>query len=184
MDYSIDCSGCGRRHSVEAAQAGSSLSCLCGRAVEIPKLSSLRAKAGGTPIERNTVGRIRALIAAEKLPMGDTCPYSSRLAETTIYIDVQCESRWKKSGGVSFVERVAAFLLAWLFPVVIRHGSAPAEEHGRDTVVALPLRINEEAWPNIAKLRSKALKKLLRETPIYDELLNEYPEAQVTGVRR
>lgn len=182
MSYRIDCGGCHRRHDVEATQAGSSLSCMCGSVVEVPKLSTLRAKAGETPIEQNTIERIRSMIAAEKLPLGNTCPYSSRPADTTIYFAVQCESRWTKA-GTSFTDRVAAFLLAiWLH--VIIQDSGPVEEHGRDTIVELPVRVADEAWPKIAKLRQKSLKSLLRNTPIYCTLLNEYPEAQVPRVRR
>lgn len=175
MPYSVTCQ-CGRVLAVAASQAGSSTECRCGRQLDIPRLSELRSAAGETPIPLNTVERIRAMIRQGELPVGDVCPYSGRPANETVYFDVQCERTWVRRRGPKF-------FFGWIGLLMALYHDGPREEFGRETTIRVPLRIAGEARGQILRMRSQSkLKRLLLQTPIYGELLREYPQASVSPV--
>jgi len=184
MSYSVTC-GCGEGHAVSATQAGSTLKCDCGRSIDVPRLSVLREFAGESPVPLNTIERIRAMIQSGDLPSGDICPYSGRPANSTLYVHVQCERSWVRGGDSWNIGTVIAYLLlGWIAALIASRESQPEEELGRETSVELPLRISSDVDSKVVAIRGqKKLKKLLRETPIYAELLQEFPDANVRPLR-
>ncbi len=185
MSYSVTC-GCGATHTVTATQAGSTLRCACGTSIEVPLLSALRKSAGESPIPLNTIETIQAMIRRGELPSGDICPYSGRPANNTLFVHVQCERVWVRGGDSMGAGQVIAYvlLLGWIGALIASIKTRPREELGQDTSLELPLRISSDAGSKILRIRrQRALKMLLRKTPVYATLLEEFPEAYVRPLR-
>lgn len=181
MSYFVTCP-CGRNQEVQASQAGSPIHCICGRVIDVPALSKLRASAGEEAIPRSTIERIQAMIRAGALPTGEVCPFSGRPANDVIMVRVQCERSWVTGGPISFPEKFLAFALFGLGGFLIASRMArPKEELGRETSVDVPLRISGDCRSKLLRMKKqRRWKRLLRQTPIYNELLNEFPGALIT----
>lgn len=126
------------------------------------------------------------MIHSGELPSGDTCPYSSRPAKSTIYFHVQCERSWVRGGDSWITGKVLAsvLLLGWSGAWLAARESPPSQEFGRDTVLELPLRVSSDVASAVMRIRrQKKLKVLLQQTPIYARLLEEFPDADVRPLR-
>ncbi len=188
MTYSTACE-CGAVHAVAATQAGTTLECKCGRSVAVPALSALRLSAGETPIPLNTVERIEAMIRDGELPSGGVCPLSGRPADRVVHFRVECEQSWvrHRDSGDSGHRFALTLLFGLLGGWLISWGADPTEVEtmGRDTAVTVPLGVASEARSKVMRMRrQKALKALLRSTPIYAELLDQFPNAHVRVLGR
>lgn len=184
MEYSVHCE-CGRSHPIQATQAGALLLCQCGRRVDIPTLSSLRSSAGESPIPLNTIQQIRAMIRDGTLPANEICPMSGRPATTVIWLHIQCERVWTENagGGRDLPKLLAPLLRLHLREAARWESYKPAIIKGRDTSVGVPLRVSPDAIATIRRIRrQRKLKILLEQTPIYRQLLGEYPEAMVSYI--
>ena len=184
-NYSVTCE-CGVLHPVSATQAGSTLTCRCGRPVDVPPLSSLRKSAGESPVPLNTIERIRAMIRSGELPSGDVCPYSGRRADDTMLFHIQCERTWVRGSGEWGTGKIVIYvwLLGLIGALIASLKSGPREELGRDISLEVPVRISADARPKLIKMRrQKTLKALLCETPIYSQLLQEFPGATIMPLR-
>lgn len=180
MTYSVTCE-CGTAYPVSPTAAGLPIDCRCGRSFYIPALSKLREAAGESPIPLNTIELIEQQIHNGHLPDGDTCPYSGRPADETVYFHVQCESEWTENDDSDDWTRLLSILFfGRIARLVFRSRSRTPQEFGRDTFIEVPVRIAEEFRDEVLRLRNQSkLKSLLRKTPLYDQLLREYPEAQI-----
>jgi len=75
-------------------------------------------------------------------------------------------------------------VFGWIGALIAIRKSRPQEVLGRDTFLRVPVRVSSEALPKLVRMRrQKKLKAILRETPIYAELLDEFPEATVEVMR-
>ncbi|WP_197528737.1 hypothetical protein [Aeoliella mucimassa] len=122
------------------------------------------------------------MIQSGELPNGEICPYSHRPANCTVYFHVQCERSWVRGGDndTSATDILFILVIGWIGLLFSAFRSRPREEHGRETSIELPLRVSGNASAKIVSLRQqKKLNKLLREVPIYAELLKEFPDAKV-----
>jgi hypothetical protein len=130
------CCECGRWLSVEPMQAGSALTCTCGRRVVVPNLEEFQERSdllSAMTIER----RIPRLIAAGELPPSDGCARCG-LARTADFtpIRLECERYTARSGGgqrLLIVPLFSALLWVWW------REEEWVEIHGRDTDVFAPL---------------------------------------------
>ena len=185
MSYAVTC-GCGTRHPVSATQAGSTLSCACGRSIEVPPLSDLRSAAGESAIPLNTIEEIRVLVRRGELPNGSICPYSDRPANATLVLLVKCEQMWVRGGDRWRTGSIVAAVLfcGWIGALLALFSPVRREELGRDTVVEVPVRISSDLADEMLRIRQqKKLKSILRKTPIYAKLLEEFPRASVQPLR-
>ena len=176
--YEVRCE-CGRTIPVEARLAGAGASCFCGRTVPIPNLSQLRRAAGETAIPLTVVERIRLAIRAGELPDNRFCPFNGRPVDDTVRIRVECERVTVRQRGPGwwgqFFSHVVFGWLALFFP-----RDQGRDEFGHDIVVDVPLAISASARESrAAALGRKSLVDALRGTPLYRELLEEYPAADV-----
>jgi len=183
MSYSVTCE-CGLVHSVSATDAGSTLRCRCGRSVDVPLLSSLRKSAGDEAFPLSTIERIRAMIRDGELPSGDICPCSGRPADDGILVHVQCERTWVRGGEpINSSKVLGCFLVfGWIGALIASLRMRPREDLGRDTSIQVPLRVSSDVRPKLLRMRQKALKAILRQTPVYAQLLDEFPEAEVVPI--
>ena len=186
MHFAVTCQ-CGKTHPVTAAQAGSTLLCDCSRPIDVPLLSALRRAAGQTAIPLSTLETIEAMIDRGELPSGDLCPHSGRHADRTIFFHVQCERAWVRgdtdaqSGKAMLYVLLFGWFVAIVASLIESKRVRQRQELGRETSIELPLRISSEAASTIAKIKKQAaLKSLLKSTPIYAQLLDEFPEAFVS----
>ena len=141
--------------------------------------------AGESVIPRNTLETIRQLIRDEELPNGQLCPYSGRPANDVIWVHVECERSWVRGGDMDTGKAIVWVLfLGWIGAIIATidsSNSRPREECGRDTSVAVPLRISSDIRPKLLRLRRQGeWKAILRRVPIYAQLLNDYPTAKIT----
>jgi hypothetical protein len=185
MHYSLVCE-CGKSIAVSASAAGSQLVCRCGRSVDVPPLSKLRVMAGRDPYEASTIDIIRRMIRSGELPHGRRCALSGRLADDTIVFRVQCERVWTRGSGAdrcdnAFMDLLIHLLLLDHAAAVLRrvYGSRPRREFGRETYVDVPLRVCSDLRRQLKRKSQETLKTILRQVPIYDALLSEFPEALV-----
>jgi hypothetical protein len=174
MDYSIACP-CGRRLSVKAAQAGTSITCECGFEVPVPGLSTLRELAGQDAYETGPVDVIRNMLWRGELPVGKLCAVSG--VETQDVIELVVEAERVHPGAEHWPH-------AWLGLVVspillLAMFQKPRPEVGRDTVVETPLLVASAQHSRVRRAGQKALKRWLRSVPIYAELLEAYPRSRV-----
>ena len=181
--YSVLCK-CGRDVAVQASQAGSELTCQCGARLDVPPLSRLRASVGEDPIPLNTIDRIRLMIRNQELPKGEICSCCGRPANEIVVLRVQCERQWVKGGESSSRRLVFALLfLGWLGTIIALARPRRREEFGRDISVDVPVRVSSECRARILRTRGqRKLRNLLRETPIYQQLLDEFPRAIITPI--
>jgi hypothetical protein len=179
--YSVTCA-CGSTYVVHASQAGSVIRCGCGAAIDVPRLSRLRAASGENPIPLNSVERIRAMIRSGELPKGDLCACCGRPANAVMFLRVQCEHTWVTGGAGASRWRWGLLFLGWIGTVLaLAAKSPPREEFGRDVSVDLPLCVSSDCRPRLLGVRrQRKLKELLAAVPIYEELLNEFPRAIVS----
>lgn len=183
--YSVNCE-CGKSIAVAQSQAVASVICDCGKTVPVPLLSALRRAAGES--NRTIVEELRFQIASKELPYGNLCPFSGKLADDVVTINVQCERSWTRGGEeLSFAKFVWFLtfycLFGWLAALVssILFRKTPIEEFGRETVIDLPLKVSAEMRSQVIRMRSQnSLKTALRTVPIYEKLLDEYPDAVVS----
>ena len=181
--YSVFCE-CGVTHPVSATQAGSTMTCGCGRSVDVPTLSSLRKSAGESAIPSDTIETIQAMIRGGELPSGDICPYSGRPANDTIFFHVQCERVWVRGGESLESGNFAYMFLGWIGALIALQKLRPREELGRDISLEVPLCISSDVRPTIMGMRrQRGLKALLCQTHIYAQLLQEFPRATVTVIK-
>lgn len=187
MSYSVSCA-CGVTHAVSATQAGSRIACACGRSLDVPTLSSLRKSAGESPFPLSTVERIQAMIRDGSLPSGDVCPYSGRAANDTVFFHVQCERAWERGGDSRQIAEIILYFLlcGWVGALFVAARSKPAKQmvFGRNTLLEVPLRISSDVRKKVLGIRGqKKLRALLCHTPIYSELLREFPDATVAPIK-
>ena len=50
---------------------------------------------------------------------------------------------------------------------------------GRELIVDLPLRVAADCQQQVRRFRQRKLKELLQTVPIYDKLLQDYPQARL-----
>jgi hypothetical protein len=180
MSYTVNCE-CGAPHEVSANQAGANLACSCGRTVNVPALSSLRKSVGETPVPMNTIQTIQMMLRNGELPSNAICPYSGRPANETMIFHVQCERTWTRGGDPNEGNILYGLLAGFRSFTIAATCAQPAEQLGRETSLELPIRISSDVREKLKKnRRQKKLRALLQETPIYSQLLQEFPEATVT----
>lgn len=165
-----------------ATAAGSEVACQCGRAVDVPPLSQLRVMVGDAAYETSTIGAIHRMIRNDELPAGNACAISGQATDDTAVLRIQCERVWTRGSGLDAEDRalIGFFLLGWIGAILgWTKKDTPRKEFGRETYLDVPLRVCSDLQSSLSGKGQTALKSLLRQVPIYDTLLNEYPEAVV-----
>ncbi|PHS03240.1 MAG: hypothetical protein COA78_18705 [Blastopirellula sp.] len=184
MPYSLACE-CGNQIEVSAAQAGSEVTCTCGQVVNVPMLSALRKTAGKAAYESNTMDTINRMVQEGELPWGDTCAVSGYPTTDSCQLFVLCESKWLK--GSSMGDWFILFFQLLILPVVICldlfvDSDKASQSHGHDRGVYVPIIARTEHHAELKKMRNQAkLQEILRTVPIYAKLLDEFPNARISG---
>ncbi len=155
-EYAVNCE-CRASVSVNARQAGSSISCECGRSVLVPPLSALRRSAGQST--KSTVELIAEMIGNGELPAEMVCPLSGKQPEETIYFHIRCERSWVRGGEpIDYGKLLAYYLLfGWIGALIVARKMEERQEFGRDTAIMVPVRISSAVRAEIFRTRRQKL---------------------------
>jgi hypothetical protein len=144
------------------------MDCSCGRTVEVPPLSALRAQAGESVVALELL--LEAMLHDGELPEENACLRCSAATQAVALVRVDCEKAEIRRGDWNFDPSLLLF--GWL-----RWTRSPeVTVIGRDLSYRLPLRLCPACS---ARIRRWALKKCLRRVPIYARLLEKYPRAKI-----
>jgi hypothetical protein len=176
MEFKINCP-CGSPLSVSEGSAGATVTCKCGRAVNVPSLSALRVQAGLPPYDPGPVLTIQHMLAAGTLPGTRTCTVCGQETDQIAKVLTQCEKSYRSGGGRRvWVVEFLFLLIAPLIYMLVRRREE-IEEFGRDTNFVLPLAVCSGCVP---KLRSaKSLRRQMEKIPEYARLFQKFPESQL-----
>ena len=175
-EYHVPCE-CGMTVAVEVSKAGTTQTCVCGKAVQIPLMSALRRAAGQTRMPLNALEHFRLLSREGRLPDNVSCPITGAPVNDTVWVHVQCEREEVRYGRIKLWQHLLLFLFT---RVILFYRSGRPEVYGRDTAVEVPLGINHAARSSFATARGQRfLKEALSCSPTYSQLLREYPDAEV-----
>jgi hypothetical protein len=173
MEFKAVCE-CGKMHAVTAADAGAKIPCTCGRTVSVPSLGKLRQQ-GLVPDQTHPVLAIDRLLETGQLPPPGGCVRCGVASDRVVKIEAECERTWVRRQDEFkwwYVFLPWIVLLAW---AANRHPQTKL--HGSDVILTLPLRVCDHC---LAETRGPAgLQSLLRQVPVYERLLEKYPEANI-----
>jgi heme exporter protein D len=134
MSLGVSCE-CGRTLPVTADDAGSRLSCPCGRKVVVP-LKEEFAKADVLPSAPTPELRLRRLLREGALPRLDACALCRKGRPRRVDFYLDCErSRVRTSGGFRFL------IIPFLWHIVYWTEEVRVERIGRDTCLPAPLAL-------------------------------------------
>lgn len=174
MDYEVRCE-CRKRIEVSAADAGSSLRCACGRNVDVPPLHMLRTAAGEQAV--SPALQLQGMLLKNELPGTRNCACCHRDTDHQIRVSIVCERVTVNDRGTATPEAVLGCLVFGLLGWLAMQRRAEEVERGREVSFIVPLRVCEVCDHELTN--SGAIRAALRNTQVYVELLEEYPDAAI-----
>jgi hypothetical protein len=170
----VECE-CTNKRPVTPAQCGTTIQCLCGRTINVPRLSEVRRNCGQSNL--STIERMRQMIHDNELPSDPLCSVCRSKNGAVIQCTVQCETYsvagpgyWGAFFGMLFSPLQLFFgSTSWL-------GYRNAEVHGRNTAVTVPISVCDQCDRRFRKSDSER-KLAMRGTTLYASLLDDYPDA-------
>lgn len=189
MDFTIDCT-CGKQLHVGTADAGGTKRCRCGTTNAVPALSELRRRAGQQSYDVNIADKLRHMFADGKLPPDNFCSRCGTETSNVLNCSVECERPHTKSRGfwgtvllgISSTIFLPVWILVWILGALSRE-YRNSEVFGQELVVNTPLALCSECAADV-KPTNNNIGELLRRVPLYDQLLQAYPEADAAQVTR
>jgi hypothetical protein len=161
---------------VTAADAGASVRCACGAAVEVPPLHVLRSATGTD--SRPPLVRLQAASLAGRLPGTTVCACCRNRPGAIVRVAVECE-RTPSEGTPSAADRAGCLLgllLGGFVGPVLTGVQAAVNREGDVTAVTVPLPVCPACRPG---LDETALSFALRRIPEYADVLDHYPRARL-----
>jgi hypothetical protein len=190
MAFHVECA-CGQRIEVSAGMAGSEVRCGCGELNRVPGLSELRRCVGQEAYVTNTVEQVNKMLARGELPPGSNCMICHSPTRAALTCELVCAKSWTRKMEVDqesrdpLYEALGFFLLGLLWKLVTARRRFEKKTMGHDVSVRVPLRLCDACRRSLGGLRrSRAIKRLLRQVPVYARLLEEYPRAKVRIIDR
>jgi hypothetical protein len=182
--FSVPCE-CGASLSISATDAGATISCRCGRQVQVPRLSQLRISQGLDPAESNVRDTIARMIRDGALPWGQCCAVTAMPTDDSMPLDIQCERSYVQGGRSQFwgvMLMIGGFfaclplaIFMWLIGREL-FATSP-EREGRDVVITIPIWVCRDSQATVRGWSQSRLREMLRTVPIYERLLREYKDA-------
>jgi hypothetical protein len=180
--YPVKCE-CGVVHQCPAGYAGSRFACKCGKQVEVPVLSELRASMGERALTPEV--EIAALMAAKTLPVEPDCCLCGCETSDTLMLLAVCETPESPSvaGKVAKSGCLIPFigLWGWVALAISLRDASNAAPIGRRVEVRFPLRMCAECAAEVASW--DVIRDVMNRTPIYRRLLKRYPECRLSTVK-
>jgi hypothetical protein len=176
MDFTIDCS-CGANLRVTTGDAGGTKRCHCGNINPVPSLGELRRRAGQQRYDVSIADKISYLVADGELPAETACIQCGIDTSNVLQCKVECERPYVKGRGFWSTVLLGLFAPFWILGALSRDYQN-SEVHGRELIVNTPLALCPECAAT-SQAEKEDLHDLLRRVPLYDQLLQEYPNANV-----
>jgi len=176
MDFTIDCP-CGKQIRVGTADAGGTKRCRCGTTNAVPALSELRRRAGQQSYNANIADKLRYMFADGELPPDNVCSQCGAETSNVLQCSVECERPHTKGRGFWGTVLLGIFSPVWILGFLNREHRNP-EVFGQELVVNTPLPLCSKCAADVQPTKHNVL-ELLRCVPLYDQLLQEYPKADV-----
>lgn len=183
MKYEVCCE-CGKTHGVSAADAGATLTCVCGRRVNVPSLHELRTSAGQSVL--SPALRIQSMLLENQLPGSRNCASCSRETDGLAMIRIECELGQVKGSATNaergFAGCISALLGGWLLGafvagVVLGGERGRLKQVGQDVECIVPLPVCDSCLSPVSN--PELLRIALRQIPEYAMLLDQYPNARI-----
>jgi hypothetical protein len=178
VNYPVQCD-CGQVHRVAATLAGTRLPCRCGREVAVPSLIRLKSAAGQAVLSPEV--RLDQMLQLQMLPEETRCLVCDTPTPNTYFFWATCE---RVTVEVAWGHKWWNLVLMWLcfgwVGMILAYVSGRESgdrEHGRDVRFRLPLRVCPECTPRMTS--PEVLKETVLTVPIYAELLDKYPGAEL-----
>jgi len=175
MLYNVQCE-CGQTLQVPATMAGGRLSCTCGREILVPSLSKLKGQSGGSAMSAEI--RLDDMLRRGVLPEENICLICQKPTTSVAHCWTTCERPQveREHGWFQYIVRTITFdLLGLAQDMRYTEGDTV---HGRDLRYRLPLRVCPDCTGQLCDAR--LLKETLLDVPVYAELLDKYPHAEVS----
>jgi hypothetical protein len=178
VNFRVDCE-CGIPLKVSEASAGGSVRCVCGRSVPVPPLRDLRVRAGLPPYNIAPEVLIEHLLASGELPPDKSCVECGAATDGAVRVITECERTMIPRSGVPWPVGCLLLLFSPVLYLLFRAGTAVedsgrVEEHGRDKIYTLPVPVCADCRP---RLHRQTIQDTLRKIPIYEQLLDKFPDA-------
>jgi hypothetical protein len=178
IQFRVDCP-CGRHLMVTEGAAGAVLKCECGRRVPVPSLEKLRADAGLNAYDFAPEFVIEHARDVSELLHDRACVGCGAADADLAWVHAECE----KSQTVGEPSRLALALGVLVSPLFFLAWFRPrGEVVGRDKAYDLPLPVCARCGPTLTG--RDALLRALNKVPIYERLLEKFPQARLTRVTR
>jgi|1186.fasta_scaffold86147_2 hypothetical protein len=183
LKVSLPCD-CGGTVVAGAKDAGGTITCGCGRAVAVPKLSQLRTLAGADAFITNPVEAIRKQQAQGISPAGETCVLCGSLSPVIYKCHAICEWSYAKRTSSDDTGNLIKLLVLprlWLLASLLS-GKEPDESdrRGHDVSISFDLPVCDPCAATAGKItRPSVAKRLMIRVPLYKELLKHYPKLEL-----
>jgi hypothetical protein len=184
LQAQLHCS-CGRSVVARAPDAGGTIKCNCGKSVPVPPLSKLRTLSGSEAYITNPVEAIRKAQREGNDPAGDKCVVCHSANPTFYRCHAVCEQSHIKRTAASDDDSTA--ILRWLFfPLILNvilsfmKRDTTIDRQGHDIEIVFQLPVCDPCSKNFGKpTRPSVAKQIMRNVPLYQELLDYYPGARL-----
>jgi hypothetical protein len=176
VQYPVRCE-CGQIHRVAATLAGSRFACPCGREVSVGSLSQLKLAAGEVVLSPDV--RIEQMLQLGMLPQEDRCLICRKATLNKAHFWATCERAFVKKDASQkwWIILLAWLFLGWFFVILLFLRARDDQVHGTDVQFRLPLRVCPECSRELDN--PQIFHDAVFATPIYAELLEKYPDAEL-----
>src|SRR5262245_3182191 len=110
MEYRLPCA-CGAHITVNESAAGTTVTCSCGRAIDVPSWRELSAQSGRRAPALSPELVIQTLLSAGKVPFEAICARCGAETQDQVQVVADCERPQTKGGSLS----LPALVLSALF---------------------------------------------------------------------
>jgi len=177
MDYWVDCT-CGNHIDVSAAQAGTSVSCRCGKVVQVPSLTELRRQSIAIDDDVSPEFVIRTVYGSGKVAVGgDACACCRAAAAERVLCTIEYEKPFFKRERfwpLWILFGVFSLPVMLYYLAVRRESRLLSEGRSVDVYVTLCSKCQKSAP------EKGMLEELLRGEPPFARLLVKYPQAEIS----
>lgn len=180
--YPVECE-CGKVHRCPAGYAGSRFACPCGKTVEVPVLSRLRAAKGQAALSPEL--EIQTLNTQNALPVERDCCLCGCDTTDTLMLLAICETPEAPSMAGRVAKSGCLFpflgLWGWIALAIALRDTSNAGPIGRRVEVRFPLRMCQSCAAEVSSW--DVIREAMKRTPVYRRLLRKYPECQLSTVK-
>ena len=175
MPYPVTCA-CGKTHHVAGSAAGTTFTCGCRRAVEIPSFAKLKAAVGQSSFSADFA--LEQLIQTGRLPLEADCVVCSRPTKNRVVARVACERERTPAREFHWYDVLRPTSGTSGRPSPISTATRDARTVGVDRIYPVPVRVCGECAMDLTG--PAAIRDALLKTPIYADLLRKYPDSQLS----